>query len=109
MVLLSAVVPLPFSIFLTLILLHLESSGLQVELLSLGLGHEASEQSALFNVRKSPLLCVWTLKTVWVCMCRIILHFFYYRNREIYYSAVGTAILKCKRLQLLLCYTCNLW
>lgn len=58
MVLLSAVVLLPFSIFASVILLHLESSALSVESLPMDLGHEPTEQSVLFNVNKTLLLCV---------------------------------------------------
>ena len=110
MVRLSAVVLLPFSIFTTVIPLHLGSSGLSVESLPMDLGHELNEQSVFFNVNKTLFtLYACMLKMAWFHICRIILHFTYYKNREIYYSAAGTAILECKRLQLLLCYTYNPW
>lgn len=97
MVLLSAVVLLRFSILMTVIPLHLELSGLSVELLPVDRGHEPNEQSVLLNVKKTLLLCVCVcvFKMMWLHRYRISLHFNCYKTREIYCSAAGTALLKC--------------
>lgn len=58
MFLLPAVVLLRFSVFMTVIPLPLELSGLSVEWLPMDRGHEPSEQSVLLNVNKILLRCV---------------------------------------------------
>lgn len=79
MVLLSAALLLPLSIFMTVILLHLELSGLGAELLPVDLGHEPNQQS---DVNKA-LYSLCMLKMTRLHVCRIILHFIYYKNKYI--------------------------
>lgn len=56
MVLLSALALLPFSIFTTVIRLHLKSSGINVVSLLMDLGQEPSKMPVVFSVNKTLLL-----------------------------------------------------
>lgn len=108
MVLLSALVLLSFSIFTTVVRLHLTSSGIDVVVLLMDWVRSVSH---LWCEQGSCTPCLHVLKITWLHICRIILYCFYYKNSAMCYSAARSTILKYNRLQPLLCCTYNpgLW
>lgn len=68
MVLLSALALLPFSIFTTVIWLHLKSSGKRVVSLLMDLGQEPNGTPVVFSVNKTLLLCACVKDDMVACV-----------------------------------------